>query len=354
MRRLRRRHRPVAPRRTLISCQKDEGPHLIEWLAYHKAIGFDRFVIGANDCTDGSDKMLTRLHELGEVEYWPLLHRPIDKGPQNFFMDQLNAARIIQDWEWVCWLDLDEFLNIRLGSGHLDDLIGALRKADGIRVNWRFFGAQASPPWPGRQLHADLCRCAPKNFVLGGSFNDHRTFKTFYRYMPGLAINGHGPTQSQQSIAARPVLLGGSGQRLRKDNYSLRSEILRPGAKPARLGVNPRYGWAQINHYFIRHPDLVTLRQQRGRGSDYIPAKTESLGTEDFTDRHSDTFFARYNRTDRQDTSILRHLPAVDAEMGRLLTDNTVRHWHEHARRKLDQFLAYQNRAQTAPIKWPR
>lgn len=34
---------------TLFSAMKNEAPFLLEWVAYHKAIGFDRIVIYSND-----------------------------------------------------------------------------------------------------------------------------------------------------------------------------------------------------------------------------------------------------------------------------------------------------------------
>ena len=80
-----RRPPPQVADATLITCQRNEGPFLIEWLAYHKAIGFKRIVVGANDCTDGSHEMLTRLAELGEVEYYPFSLQPDLTGAQGVF-----------------------------------------------------------------------------------------------------------------------------------------------------------------------------------------------------------------------------------------------------------------------------
>ncbi len=40
---------------------KDEGPFLLEWIAHHKVAGFNRILIGYNDCTDGSEKLLRLL-----------------------------------------------------------------------------------------------------------------------------------------------------------------------------------------------------------------------------------------------------------------------------------------------------
>ena len=45
----------------IITTMKNEGPFILEWLAYHRAIGVDDFLIYTNDCTDGTDTMLDLL-----------------------------------------------------------------------------------------------------------------------------------------------------------------------------------------------------------------------------------------------------------------------------------------------------
>ncbi|MEJ2036042.1 MAG: glycosyltransferase family 2 protein, partial [Maritimibacter sp.] len=43
------------PRITAITCVKDEGAFLIEWLAHHRGVGFTDFLIFSNDCSDGTE-----------------------------------------------------------------------------------------------------------------------------------------------------------------------------------------------------------------------------------------------------------------------------------------------------------
>lgn len=87
------------------------------------------------------------------------------------------------------------------------------------------------------------------------------------------------------------------------------------------------------------------MRRNRGRGSVFVPDDKDAAAYQDFADRHSDAYFARYNRTEDEDRSILRHLPAVDAEMARLLADDTVGHWHSHAQTLLRRHLESRERA---------
>ena len=334
-----RRPPPVAAEATLITCLRDEGPFLIEWLAYHKAIGFKRILVGANDCSDGSHEMLTRLAELGELEYYPFQIDPAQKSAQWTFEAIIATRQLVRLGDWICWLDLDEFLNIHLGEGQLSDLCQALETADGIRINWRMFGADNTHSWPGRQLHPDLCRCAPVDLVDRSTRVNQLVMKSFYRFLPFQQVKVHGPAYRLGTKLLRLSWVVGDGKRIKLASPFLLFIAGRGGIQAAHTVRGPNYDWAQINHYFIRHPALIGMRQRRGRGSAYVPAEWVKDDPRDYTERHSASYYARHNRTDDEDRSILRHLPAVDREMARLLEDDTVRHWHEHAQGRLAAYL---------------
>ncbi|HBD0355695.1 TPA: glycosyltransferase family 2 protein, partial [Escherichia coli] len=51
---------------------KNEGPYILEWIAYHQSIGVDRFYIVDNVSNDTSSELLCDLHSLGiitRIEY---------------------------------------------------------------------------------------------------------------------------------------------------------------------------------------------------------------------------------------------------------------------------------------------
>ena len=41
------------PRALIVTCMRDAGPFILEWLAHHKAIGFTDFLIYSNDLNGG-------------------------------------------------------------------------------------------------------------------------------------------------------------------------------------------------------------------------------------------------------------------------------------------------------------
>ncbi|NHX28195.1 glycosyltransferase family 2 protein, partial [Escherichia coli] len=71
-------------RKIIVSTMKNEGPYILEWIAYHRAIGFDDFVLFSNDCTDGTNLILNRLDQMGIVQHFD---NPL--GPR---MDPQRAA----------------------------------------------------------------------------------------------------------------------------------------------------------------------------------------------------------------------------------------------------------------------
>src|ERR1700742_1485469 len=105
-----------SPRVTEVAFTKNEGRFLLEWIAYHKAIGVGDFVIFTNDCEDESPGLLDRLQDLGLAAHIP---NPIQPGEQAQ-NKALNAAKfhpLVTSADYVLQIDPDEFLCIRPGAG---------------------------------------------------------------------------------------------------------------------------------------------------------------------------------------------------------------------------------------------
>lgn len=129
----------MSARRVLFSAQRNEGPFILEWVAYHKVVGFTDIVIYSNDCDDGSDDLLDRLAEAGEVEH--VRHTPPEGvAPQQSASRLAQAAGTFRDGDWVMWLDLDEYLVPNVGDQTLDALIAEIGDVDALLVAWRHFG----------------------------------------------------------------------------------------------------------------------------------------------------------------------------------------------------------------------
>lgn len=295
-------------RTLLFSAMKNEGPFLLEWVAYHRVIGFDRIVVVSNDCEDGTDLMLDALASAGAVEHLRQKLRP-GASAQRGAAVLVAGKGLPADGDRAIWLDADEFLNIHAGQGRVGDLVAAIGPARGILIPWRIFGDGGNAVFPGRHVSEDFTRAS------GPGFTPNREVKTLYRA-------GDGILGFAQRGINRP-LIAADAQLTAADFVSARGEALRPDFEPTRdwlQGLDrgrtnllhpDEFGWdlAQINHYTVRTPEFFALKRRRGRG----------WAGGAVNDRHTDAYYRNMNRNDEEDRSILRHAAAVDAEIARLM-----------------------------------
>lgn len=122
---------------TVVTCVKNEGPFLLEWIAFQRVIGVTDFLFYSNDCTDGTVELLTTLEKAGIVH-----HLPNPAQGRKYQMEALKHApshHSVSSADWVWISDVDEFLNIKVGDGRIDDLIEACGHPSAISVMFQYF-----------------------------------------------------------------------------------------------------------------------------------------------------------------------------------------------------------------------
>ena len=132
----------MTDKRLIITCMKNEAPFILEWVAYHRSIGFTDFLVFTNDCDDGTVEMLDTLQGHGILTRMdnPYLEMPGDHNPQKGALRFAEDLDIVRDADWVMVSDVDEFVNIHVGDGTLDNLFQATGEIDVISMQWRLFG----------------------------------------------------------------------------------------------------------------------------------------------------------------------------------------------------------------------
>ena len=281
----------LAPPVALVSCMRNEGIHILEWLAYHRVIGFGPVVVCSNDCDDGSDTLLDRLEEAGKVTHLP---NPLPPGtpPQAAgiarAMDHLAGTNA----DWLAHLDSDEFLNIAPGAGSVQDLIAKAADAHTIALPWRMFGDNGHRDWPGETLRAfTACEAAPDPATV--------KFKSLFRFRAFASASDHMPTAPRIDT---PLAVNSAGEPLSSA----------PLHGPPRSRYQPvetaLKGGAQVNHYATRSTDVFLLKNDRGRGMG-PPSDKYHLGSK---------WHRIANRNEAQDRTILTRWPEVAAELTRL------------------------------------
>lgn len=291
----------ASDRIALVSCMRNEGLFVLEWLAYHQSLGFDHVVVVSNDCTDGSDALLDALAAAGQLTH---LRQTVPAGtpPQDSGMALVLDWARAQDVTWLLHIDSDEFLNITAGAGHLPDLMANAGQADVIAIPWQLFGDAGVTEWtPGMAVLPSFTRAeaAPEPRVTKS--------KCLFRAASFGAATDHNP---RMPLVASPVVVNPDGAPLNAASlYQDRSARFRPHDLAATNST------ARINHYAVKSRDLFMMKNDRGDGQ----------GKTDHTKYHLGSNWHRSaNKNDVEDRAILRHWPATQARMAALRQDPAI------------------------------
>jgi hypothetical protein len=290
----------------IVGCMKNEGPYILEWVAYHRAIGFDNFIIYTNGCEDGTAEILDRLQDLGIVQ-----HRNNDnwKGnsPQQHALNQSLKEDLIKTADWIAHIDIDEFINIRCGNGTLQDFFAQVPDATNVAMTWRLFGHNGVERFEDKlvieQFDTAAPKFCPKPHTVWG-------FKTMFRNIGAYEkISCHRPTKLKKGKRNKVSWVNGSGRPMGdavKDN-GWRSSVQSIG-----------YDLIQLNHYALRSAESFLIKRQRGRALHV----DRSIGL---------NYWVRMDWSDHRDITIKRNIPRLRLEMDALLQDRALAKLHHQA-----------------------
>jgi hypothetical protein len=291
-------------RTALVATMCNEGPYILEWVAYHRLIGFSEIVVCTNDCIDDSPALLDLLADRGLLRHLRCPTQPDGKA-QLFAYRQVEAL-FADDWpETLMVLDADEFLNIHVGDGTVAGLIAAVPEATALLINWRIFGSSGHEHWSPEPVLERFTRAAEQQHGVNWSF------KTLFRlpdaYYCPLLPHGPGHARAERVEEIRPV--DGGGRPLPR-RYARSEEFLQ--SEPGQVS----WALAQVNHYNTRAWQDYLVKHRRGGG----------LGL-DRWDRTGS--WGNFDRNEEEDVSIQRHLPALRRALGTLLAEPAIRAAHE-------------------------
>ena len=245
----------------LAAIARDETKYVGEWVTHHVGLGFDKVIIYDNESqTPLQCKEAT-------VKYWPSTP---DAAPQALaYNDCLNENG--SHFDWVIFLDLDEFLNLKKHTS-VKEFLADYANVDAICINWRMFGSS------GRVN--DEVQPVTERFVYASEkeFPPNAHVKTFFRPEAVSYANVHVPTLREGRLAVSV-----QGNRLKQELSSLNFDV--------------DYSTAQINHYFTK--SLREFSEKRKRGRADVADGAEGKHREEKE-------FEAYDRNEVRDDSILR------------------------------------------------
>ncbi|WP_321828901.1 glycosyltransferase family 2 protein [Thalassovita sp.] len=288
----------------IVGCMKNEAPYIVEWVAYHRAMGVDNFLIYTNDCSDGTSEMLDRLQEMGVLQ-----HRNNDnwKGnsPQQYALNQAQKEPVLKNAEWIAHIDVDEFINVRCGNGTLQDFFDRVPDATNVAMTWRLFGHNGVTELADDLVVGQFDTCAPKfcpkpHTVWG--------FKTMFKNIGAYEkISCHRPNKLDEDFKSRVKWVNGSG-------IDMTREAAEKGWRSSKKSIG--YDLIQLNHYALRSAESYLVKRQRGRALHV----DRSIGL---------NYWIRMDWSDFKDVTIQRNLPRLRAEYDRLLEDKELKRLHE-------------------------
>jgi len=209
---------------TLIATARNEGPFVLEWVAYHRAIGFDRIIILSDTCADGSDALLAALDQAGVITHVPKISQnaAAAKGHRNRAYAHALAMPVVQSSDWVM---------------------------DVISPNWRIFGHAGQADFTDQPVLTTFTRANPDDTVL---HDKHLGLKSMFRPAPVTRIGPHRPQLNGQHTSGQvpTVWRNGSGEDI-TDAVLLKGWAATRKTRGADL--------AQINHYMIRSNAVFAL-----------------------------------------------------------------------------------------------
>ncbi len=313
---------------TAVTCVKNEGPFLLEWIAFNRLLGVTDFLFYSNDCTDGTDTLLDALAARGGVR-----HLPNPAKGRNYQMEALkDAARqdeVAQaDWVWIA--DVDEFLNIHAGDHTIPALIAACGDPQAISVTFQFFANDGVDAYQDRPIIGQFMRSHNPDLWCSESAIEVKTLVR--RDFPLQYYGAHRPFfRNSLAEEKRPRWTDGSGR-------DVPSKFL-VAANTRRIRKFPAAGardHATLNHYALRSLDSYLVKNDRG---------DVNRDNRNF----DDTYWRERNDSAWEDRSVLRYLPDLEAALAELKSDPEIARLHDNAVRlhieKRDALLAQQDYA---------
>ncbi|KUF11431.1 glycosyltransferase family 2 protein [Pseudoponticoccus marisrubri] len=288
---------------TAVTCVKNEGPFLLEWIAFNRLLGVSDFLFYSNDCDDGTDALLDALAARGDG----VVHLPNPAKGRNYQMEALKDAakqEVVRQADWVWIADVDEFLNIHAGDHTIPALVAACGDPQAISVTFQFFANGGVSGFEDRPVIEQFDRSHNPDLWCGETAIEVKTLVR--RDFPLQYYGAHRPFFKDKDKRARPRWTDGSGRDV--------PHRFLVAANPRRIRKFPAAGardHATLNHYALRSLDSYLVKNDRG---DVNRANRA----------FDDSYWRERNDPAFEDRSIRRYLPALQEALAELKADPVI------------------------------
>lgn len=274
---------------------KQEAPYILEWVAYHRALGFE-LIIADNGGTDDTSKILTALDD-GKV-ITRIDFRFLKKAPQVPAYRAIMRLARKMEIDIIGFLDCDEFFSRQVPVITLSQEVGAqyiereFQKYDASQLSYYWL------PYGSKTNHQDISIPVLERFSYHATTekqerdNKARSYKSFSKVNESfnfLNIFNLGP------LIMSPHIVDGAMKKWIVDD----KQVAPYASNLKRRRVTHNNGL--VMHFMIKSQQEFLIKKGRGSGTDS-------------SQRYIDNFFTRFDFNDIYD-------PVKDTVISQLLTE---------------------------------
>ncbi len=270
----------------LIAIMRNEVRYLLEWVAYHRLIGFDEIFVYDNVSNDGTTLLCQELQAAGLINYktW------IDPAPEEKTGPQIpayrDAAQTVKA-DWLCFLDADEFLVLD-GFHSIHSFIqSAGRESMPIALNWKIFGSNNLKRYDSGLVTDRFTRRG----LITADVNRHiKTIGPRSALIDGAQVHVHGWILNRLN----QFYVNAAGHRIEVSGCTF--------VDP------PMWNFAWVNHYIVKSLEEFQFKRRRGKVS-HNPTDPEKFS------QTEENYFRMYDANDLDDQFIRRLRPKLVDEI---------------------------------------
>jgi hypothetical protein len=289
---------PFTHRVAVVTSVRNEGLGILEWIAHHRALGIDGFFIYTNDNDDGSDTLLNALANSRVIRL--IKNEVITAGSiQTKVLEHaLLFLEELRSFEWVLFIDVDEFFIPRTPERSLPSVIDALERnpqgesASAACFHWKWFGS-----------HNAFSRTS--GFLL-----ERFPFSIHNEHVKSLVRLRDVVSMRRVHV---PILVEGC--------HAVASDFSHFDL--THVEASSVYGLGQINHYWNRSFEEFVLKRERGRISkakqgDLLDYSTFFLWGANGRQGNYDPPLPAYVQNQKQAYQELMEIPGVPEALGEI------------------------------------
>lgn len=287
----------------VVSTARNEGVYLLEWLAYHRAIGVEHFFLYSNDNHDGSDMLLSVLADAGVITWIDNQVRAQTSAQEKAYGHAFSLLPDVLDYRWAAVIDVDEYLvfnPIQFDSIREFLRWHDIREADAIACNWVYVGS-------GRFVTVEELLTRRNRRLLGPQHvgPGYRLVKTISRPSRIIHSRPHDPiTDARRQLVSRY-----------SDGGAHSGRNAPPGLAPMAFADSPNTDYACVYHYMFKSAEEFLWKLCRNRGDHPLRKGFAPLLDQEMID----TYMRQHYATDvGASNQIDLCAPEIQSELSRL------------------------------------